>query len=148
MTENNKTIEKFIEKLEYFIEKSNYSCNYIDKFDDFKDDLQKIIKDFKKIGETIIKGYCKECKTEIIDETEAIEQNYLCKFCINKEFNAFRCGFPSFFCEINNYRLYVEQLLVDKIIPKNNSTHQALILLDYQLINLTKHLSLIERLLD
>ena len=64
------------------------------------------------------------------------------------EFLTFRRGFPSFFREVNNYRLELERLLSEKIIPSNTAIYQATRLLQIQLVNLVKQLTLVERILE
>lgn len=64
------------------------------------------------------------------------------------EYEIFRHGFPTFFREVNNYRLELERLLSEGIIPKNSAIYQATRLLQIQLVNLVKQLTLVERILD
>lgn len=69
------------------------------------------------------------------------------KISINNEFITFRNGFPEFFKEINNYKSYIEKLLIEHSIDKYMSLHSALRLLQIQLTNLTIQLNLIEKIL-
>lgn len=64
------------------------------------------------------------------------------------EFKVFRSGFPSFFREVNSYRLYIEKLLSEEVFPKNSAIYQATRLLQIQLVNLNRQLALVERILD
>lgn len=64
------------------------------------------------------------------------------------EFEVFRSGFPSFYREVNNYRLYLEKCLSKGVIPKNSALYQATRLLQIQLVNLNRQLALVERILD
>ena len=66
----------------------------------------------------------------------------------SNDFVVFRNSVPYFFAEITNYRLYLEKLLLEQIISKTTALHPAVRLLQIQLVNLTKQLTTIERLLD
>ena len=64
------------------------------------------------------------------------------------DFDTFRTGFPTFFREVNNYRLYLEKLLIEGTIPKDKAIYGATRLLQIQLTNIIKQLTLVERILQ
>jgi len=66
----------------------------------------------------------------------------------SKDLVVFKNSVPNFLAQIDNYKNYLEKMLTEGIISKQSPLYPATKLVHIQLINLTKHLTLIERLID